>query len=639
MMAKMRSLAPAFIITVGALFVLFMVVSDSNVLEALGGRSNNVGSVNGDEITYNEYSALLEQQREAQRSQTGQEIEDEQMEQFRDQVWDALITQKLLERQIEEFGITVGEDEIRDVILGENPPAFLKQNFIDSAGNFNRSFYEQAMFDPRNKEALIQAEEYVRQQRLNEKLQSLLLATVTVSEAEIKRKFIDQNISINAQYALADVNQMPDSIVSVNDDELKEYYNANINKYKIEAQRKLKYVLFSRSASAEDSSFIKRTLREIIDNFTKDSVNFQETVEMYSSFEYSKDTLVPTRIPAEALDQLVKASKGDVIGPVSGPQGMAVYHYLDAVPSDETYIKASHILINQHGSDEKNLEEATKVYNQIAGGASFEELAKERSASPEGQTNGGSLGWFGKGMMVPEFEAAAMKGQIGVLQKPVKTNYGYHIIKTTGRTNSKFVLESAIAQVKASASTIDAQYNTAADFAYLAEKNDLEQEAKLLDYNVQESPPFVKGSFVVPGLGQNKRLVEFAFENSLNTISNRPFTVTAGYVVVKVSDVINEGVRPFDEVKDQIKPQVVKAKKFEKAKQIIENVKKKVNGNLAEAPNTAKHVIYNQTGNFTPAGTVPTVGRDYAFIEKALNLDLNKVSEHSRRPIGPAGHR
>ncbi|MFO7446687.1 MAG: hypothetical protein R6W90_09980, partial [Ignavibacteriaceae bacterium] len=44
-------------------------------------------------------------------------------------------------------------------------------------------------------------------------------------------------------------------------------------------------------------------------------------------------------------------------------------------------------------------------------------------------------------------------------------------------------------------------------------------------------------------------------------------------------------------------------------------------------PNTAKHVIYNQTGNFTPAGTVPTVVRDYAFIEKALNMDLNKISE------------
>ena len=57
MMAKMRSLAPAFILTVGVLFVLFMVISDSNVMEALGGRTNNVGTINGEDITYQEFQA------------------------------------------------------------------------------------------------------------------------------------------------------------------------------------------------------------------------------------------------------------------------------------------------------------------------------------------------------------------------------------------------------------------------------------------------------------------------------------------------------------------------------------------------------------------------------------------------------
>ncbi|MCW9096644.1 MAG: SurA N-terminal domain-containing protein, partial [Ignavibacteriaceae bacterium] len=84
MMAKMRGLAPAFIITVGALFVLFMVISDSNVMEALGGgRSKYIGSVNGDDITYQEYQKAIENQRESQKQQTGKDIPDEQMDQFR----------------------------------------------------------------------------------------------------------------------------------------------------------------------------------------------------------------------------------------------------------------------------------------------------------------------------------------------------------------------------------------------------------------------------------------------------------------------------------------------------------------------------------------------------------------------------
>src|SRR3972149_6110393 len=89
MMAKMRGLAPAFIITVGALFVLFMVISDSNVLEALGGKTNNVGSVNGEDISYQEFVNAVDQQRENQKKQTGKDVDEQNMEQLRDQVCDA----------------------------------------------------------------------------------------------------------------------------------------------------------------------------------------------------------------------------------------------------------------------------------------------------------------------------------------------------------------------------------------------------------------------------------------------------------------------------------------------------------------------------------------------------------------------
>src|SRR5690606_8764527 len=227
----------------------------------------------------------------------------------------------------------------------------------------------------------------------------------------------------------------------------------------------------------------------------------------------------------------------------------------------------------------------------------------------------------------PEFEKAAMEGKVGVLQKPVKTSYGYHIIKTTGKTNSKYVVEWTTAQIKASAATIDAQYNAAADFAYLAEKNGFENEAKLMNYTIQETAPFSKEASSVPGLGVNKRLIEFAFDNSLNTVADRPFKVTGGYAVVYVSEIINEGVQSFDEVKNMIRPIVLREKKFQKAKEIAETVKKKVGSDLSQAPTVSNYVIYNTTGNFTPGGTIPMVGRDYTFANKALDLELNKISD------------
>ncbi len=212
MMAKMRSLAPAFIITVGALFVLFMVISDSNVLEALGGKTNYVGSINGVEVSYQEFQGAVERQRETQKQQTGNDIPEEQFDQFRDQVWESIVTEKLIEEEVQRLGITVSDQEVKDIILGEDPPAFLKQNFIDSLGRFNREMYEEAIFNPQNEQILLQTEEFVRQSRYREKLQSLLEAGITLGEDEIQRKFIQQNTYMDAQYALFANALFPDSV-------------------------------------------------------------------------------------------------------------------------------------------------------------------------------------------------------------------------------------------------------------------------------------------------------------------------------------------------------------------------------------------------------------------------------------------
>lgn len=627
MMAKMRSLAPAFIITVGALFVLFMVVSDSNVLEALGGRPTNVGTVNGEDISYNEFIDAMERQREAMRQQ-GQEIDEQNSDQLRDQVWDALVSQKLIAAQVDKFGITVSDEEIRDIILGPNPPDFLKQNFIDSLGNFNRQIYEQALFDPQNKEGLLQAEEYVRQNRLSEKLQSILLASITISEAELKRKFIDQNLSMNATYALIDINQFPDTSVNVSDEDLKKYYNNNSDKYRLDSQRKLQYVLFSNQASAQDSANIMENLRNVAKVINRaDTAGFRELVEIYSSQAYSRDTLGISSLPEKAAQELAGAEAGSIVGPVATPEGIVLYNLVNKVPTNEQFVRASHILINQKENEEANLEEANRIYNEItAGQISFEDAAKRYSGDPSNAPKGGDLGWFGKGAMVKEFEDAVFSGKTGEVQKPVKTSYGYHLIKVTGQANNKFVVEKIVNPVEASPTTRDDNYNAANDFAYLAEKNGFEKEAQTLNYNVEETQPFLEKAFSIPGIGMNKRLVQWAFENKQGEISD-VFTVQNGYVVAKISEASKERIRPFEEVKDLINPLVLREKKYEKARKIAEEVKQKINGDVEKAGEINKLAAVNQTGNFTPGGSVPGLGRDFAFIETSLDLEKGKVSE------------
>lgn len=87
-------------------------------------------------------------------------------------------------------------------------------------------------------------------------------------------------------------------------------------------------------------------------------------------------------------------------------------------------VSASHILVG-------TVEEAVSIQNQILEGAEFGELAKVHSKCPSGQ-NGGALGTFGRGQMVPEFEGATFGLDIGQVSEPVQTAFGWHIIHRTG---------------------------------------------------------------------------------------------------------------------------------------------------------------------------------------------------------------
>lgn len=87
--------------------------------------------------------------------------------------------------------------------------------------------------------------------------------------------------------------------------------------------------------------------------------------------------------------------------------------------------RASHILV-------KTEDEAHKILKRINDGEDFTAVAKRFSSCPS-RKNGGDLGWFGKGQMVPEFEKVAFENEVGKVVGPIKTQFGYHIIKVTGR--------------------------------------------------------------------------------------------------------------------------------------------------------------------------------------------------------------
>ncbi len=90
-----------------------------------------------------------------------------------------------------------------------------------------------------------------------------------------------------------------------------------------------------------------------------------------------------------------------------------------------TEVRASHILV-------KTEQEAKDLLNEIKNGTSFADIAQSKSLCPSGQ-NGGDLGFFGKGVMVKEFEDAAFSLEVGQVSEPVQTQFGWHLIQLTGK--------------------------------------------------------------------------------------------------------------------------------------------------------------------------------------------------------------
>jgi len=117
--------------------------------------------------------------------------------------------------------------------------------------------------------------------------------------------------------------------------------------------------------------------------------------------------------------------------------------YYDSHPEEfrlNEEVRASHILV-------KTEAEARDVIKRLKGGADFARLAMEVSQDPGSAKKGGDLGYFGRGKMIPEFDRAVFKLKEGELSEPVKTEFGYHIIKLTGRRPGQLVEYSKISEI------------------------------------------------------------------------------------------------------------------------------------------------------------------------------------------------
>jgi parvulin-like peptidyl-prolyl isomerase len=289
------------------------------------------------------------------------------------------------------------------------------------------------------------------------------------------------------------------------------------------------------------------------------------------------------------------------------------------------------------------LDDINYALQRINSGIAFEEVARNYSEDNSAQ-NGGDLGYFERGKMVPEFEEAAFGADIGEVVGPVKSNFGYHIIKVTDQKRENGELKEVKAshilmKFKAHQETFeDAQYAAVnfRDEIYRLGNDDkaFKQAAENLGLNVNEAPFTAKTDRtnelgIVPGMG------DFLFNNEAGTISSIMVS-NAGYIMMKIKDMRPERERTLDEVKKSIIFKIRQQKGLEAAYAKITEIAGSVKDTLS-MNQTAEREEKLKTGVTTKIGPdthIENVGAERTLYETAMSLNKGNISEPFRGAYG-----
>ncbi len=451
------------------------------------------------------------------------------------------------------------------------------------------------------------------------------------------QKFKDENIKASFDFVFLDPNTVPDANIQVTEDDMKNYYDKHKDDFKRDESAKLKYVLFSDAATMEDTVQTEKMMKALTKDLKKlnaaDSTTFA-VVNDNSASKFANNYLKPNEIPVEVASFLFSAAKDSISDVIRASDGFHMVRLIDTKEGTDTYSNAQHILI-AFGTDTGAAKvKAEQIAQRIKGGEDFNKMAAENSSDESNKFKGGDLGWFGKGAMVKEFEDAVTSAKIGEVVGPVKSQFGYHIIRVNGRQNKEFKFADIKKTVKASSRTKDVARKRAEDFAFVSKKGNFDEEAKKLGLQIIEVPNFVTKGAYIPNAGQDLSISKFALEEKKGTISD-PKKIQTGYAVYVVTEKFPAGFYSYDELKVQQLPGLVKSeKKFEILKQQAADLKSKISGDINSLKSINPQIAIQKADTVTVAAPSPLIGADFDFANAVYKLQNGQLSEPIRTARG-----
>ncbi len=627
MMNKMRDRTKVILWILIFAFGVIWVLQDSGGLDVIGSLGTNVGSVNGDPITFEEYSLAVDNQARTYQNQTGNTMPVQMLDQTRDRIFNQLVEDKLRMQEMQRLGLDVADLEILDMVQGENPHPIITFNFGDGEGNVDRALLQNFIENPDRQLDWIQIEEFLRGERRRSKLDGLITGTVRVSAAEIDAEYQQRNRKVDVRFVSSRFTSIPDDSISYDDSDLRRFYNAHKDEFKRKRSYTFSYVTISKNPTAGDSAAVLSDLESI-----RESLASTQEDSLFLSRNGSERPYVDVYFKPNELDDVLAdaifedAAVGTVVGPLLSGNQAHLIKILDVREPVDPAIEARHILFRADEDDDDAQKSARDEANEILGklrdGETFAVLARLHSDDPRSASRGGSLGWFGKGRMPDGFNDAAFKAPIGRVIGPVKTESGYHIIEVIDRAEIEVKIADFALSLRASVGTLNRVQEELDDLLYFSsESGDFEEEAGHRSLAVRSVQVEHEQRFI-PGIGNSRPLMNFLETASAGDLSE-VIELDNQFLAVTVDEIKPDGVRPFEEVRSQIEPRLRNQIKGELLAERMRDALENGYDGLADAIGTTERTGENLSfSNMIVDG----IGRDPEFVGTAMGLSQGAVS-------------
>ena len=588
-LGKIRKRGVALVIIIGLGLFAFIAEEAFRSCEATKNQQRQqIGEVLGNKINVQEFQALVDEYQEVVKMSQGVDnLSEEQLNSIKDEVWNSFVNEQIVKSEADKIGLTVTDEELQNMMKEGTNPMLMRTPFVNQqTGRFDVTMltkfladYKKNASNPQMAESYQRIYKYwqfiekqLRQQTLAQKYQALIANAMLTNPVSAKKAFEGQNQESDVLLASIAYNTINDNDVKIDEKELKAKYDEQKEMYKQTVEtRDIKYVSYQVVASAADRKALMTTMQDASNKLQSGATPAEVVRKAQSQFPYTGIAATKRAYPSDIAAKLDSMS----VGQTTAPFETKFDNTLNVVKLISKTMMPDSIEYRQIQVGGETVEAARKtadsIYTALKAGADFEEIAKKYGQTAQKQWLTSAMYENSNTMDEESKNYLNSINTLGVNElKNLEFSQGNIVLQVTARKAMVEKYDVAVIKhtIDFSKDTYSEAYNKFSQ--YVSENKtlaDLEKNAAKFGFRVQERKDLFNSEHNVVGLRSTREAMKWIFDAMDGEVS--PLYECGNndnLLVVALTGIHPVGYRSLDAVKEMVKSEVLRDKKFEQIK-------------------------------------------------------------------------